>query len=140
MNGNPGFFLNDWEAKKKPKIKLNDSITVIEDSATVLEKLFLKPLTKISKYVYGNNLGHWTNRKFLDNNDFIINFKDAGFKVIRFPGEMRQRLFWDAENINQCPEGTPNLIYKNDFKKSTTPKLGNQGTFRTDLKIIIIYC
>ena len=133
MNGNPGFFLNDWEAKKNPKIKLKDSITLIKDSATVFGKIdFSHPLTKISKYVYGNNLGHWTNRKFLDNYDFIFNFKDAGFNVIRFPGgNASNDYFWNAENINQCPEGTPNLIYKNDFKKSTPPKLGYQGTFRT---------
>ena len=133
MNGNPGFFLDDWKAKKKPKIKLNDSIIIIQDSATVFGKIdFSKPLTKISKYIYGNNLGHWTNRKFLENYDFIINFKDAGFKVIRFPGgNASNDYFWNAENINQCPEGTPSIIYKNDFKKSTPPKLGNQGTFRT---------
>ena len=70
-------------------------------------------LTKISKYVYGNNLGHWSNRKFLDNDEFIFNLKDAGFNVIRFPGgNASNDYFWNAENINQCPEGTPNLIYK----------------------------
>ena len=133
MNGNPGFFLENWEEKKNPKIKLNVSYLDINDSTTVYGEIdFSKILTKISKYIYGNNLGHWTNRKFLDNDKFIFNFKDAGFSVVRFPGgNASNDYFWDAENISQCPEGTPSIIYKSDFKKSTSPKLGNQGTFRT---------
>ena len=133
MHGDPGFFLDDWKEKKSPKFKLNDSVINIIEPPTVYGKIdFSKPLTKISKYVYGNNLGHWTNRKFLDNDKFIFNFKDAGFNVVRFPGgNASNDYFWDAENISQCPEGTPNTIYKSDFKKSTSPKLGNQGTFRT---------
>lgn len=133
MHGKPGIFLEDWEEKKNPKFKLKDSIIDIIESPTVYGEIdFSKPLTKISKYVYGNNLGHWTNRKFLDNDKFIFNFKDAGFKVVRFPGgNASNDYFWDAENIGQCPDGTPNIIYKSDFKKTTAPKLGNQGTFRT---------
>lgn len=133
MNGNPGFFLENWEEKKNPKIKLSESYLEIDDSTTVYGEIdFSKILTKISKYVYGNNLGHWTNRKFLDNDKFIFNFKDAGFSVVRFPGgNASNDYFWDAENISQCPKGTPSIIYKSDFKKSTSPKLGNQGTFRT---------
>ena len=133
MHGYPGVFLEDWVEKKNPKLKLNDSVIDIIESPTVYAKIdFSKPLTKISKYVYGNNLGHWTNRKFLDNDRFIFNFKDAGFNVVRFPGgNASNDYFWDAENISQCPEGTPNIIYKSDFKKTTSPKLGNQGTFRT---------
>ena len=133
MQGYPGIFLEDWEEKKNPKFKLNDSIIDIIETPTVYGEIdFSKPLTKISKYVYGNNLGHWTNRKFLDNDRFIFNFKDAGFNVVRFPGgNASNDYFWDAENIAQCPEGTPNIIYKSDFKKTTSPKLGNQGSYRT---------
>ena len=66
------------------------------------------------------------------NDIFKVNFKDAGFNVVRFPGgNASNDYFWDAENIGQCPEGTPNTIYKSDFKKTTSPKLGNQGSYRT---------
>ncbi len=133
MNGNPGFFLEDWKSKNNPKVKLNDSTIIVDNPPTVYGEIdFTQPLTKISKYIYGNNLGHWTNRKFLANDKFIFNFKDAGFKVVRFPGgNASNDYFWDAESIGQCPEGTPSIIYKSDFKKSTSPKLGKQGTFRT---------
>ena len=77
MHGNPGVFLEDWKEKKSPKFKLNDSVINIIEPPTVYGEIdFSKRLTKISKYVYGNNLGHWTNRKFLDNDKFIFNFKD----------------------------------------------------------------
>ena len=35
MNGNPGFFLDDWQEKKNPKIKLSDNYLVVNDSSTV---------------------------------------------------------------------------------------------------------
>ena len=52
MNGNPGFFLEDWKSKNNPKVKLNDSTIRIDDSTTVYGEIdFSKPLTKISKYI-----------------------------------------------------------------------------------------
>ena len=45
----------------------------------------------------------------------------------------------DAESIGQCPEGTPSIIYKSDFKKSTAPKLENKERLEPDLKITMIY-
>ena len=93
---------------------------------------FSKPLVKISKYIFGNNLGHWSNRKILSNDDFIFNLKDISIPVIRFPGgNASNDYFWNASSIDQCPEGTPPIIYKSNFKKTTPPKLGNQGSYRT---------
>ena len=87
---------------------------------------------KISKYIFGNNLGHWSNRKILSNDDFIFNLKDISIPVIRFPGgNASNDYFWNASSIDQCPEGTPPIIYKSNFKKTTPPKLGNQGSYRT---------
>ena len=133
MQGHPGFFLDDWKEKKNPKISINDIEIKVDDVATTFAITNVKdPLTKISKYIFGNNLGHWSNRKFLDNDDFIFNLKDMGIQVVRFPGgNASNDYFWDAANLNQCPEGTPNIIYKSNFKKSTPPKLGIQGNFRT---------
>lgn len=133
MQGHPGFFLDDWKEKKNPKISIDDIEIKVDDVATTFAIIDVKePLTKISKYIFGNNLGHWSNRKFLDNDDFIFNLKDMGIQVVRFPGgNASNDYFWDAANLNQCPEGTPSIIYKSNFKKSTPPKLGIQGNFRT---------
>ena len=133
MQGHPGFFLDDWKEKKNPKISIDDIEIKVDDEVTTFAITNVKaPLTKISKYIFGNNLGHWSNRKFLDNDEFIFNLKDMGIQVVRFPGgNASNDYFWDAANLNQCPEGTPNIIYKSNFKKSTPPKLGIQGNFRT---------
>ena len=74
MEGDPGFFLDDWEEKKNPKISYSKSILHTENEITVNAIVdFSKPLVKISKYIFGNNLGHWSNRKILSNDDFIFN-------------------------------------------------------------------
>ena len=133
MHGNPGFFLDDWQQKKNPKIKLSkELININQNPTTYCLTDFSLPLTKISKYIFGNNLGHWTSRKFLEKDEFIFNLKDIGIQVVRFPGgNASNDYFWDATDINDCPEGTPSIIYKSDFKKTTPPKLGNNGSYRT---------
>jgi hypothetical protein len=133
MHGNPGFFLDDWQQKKNPKIKLSKKlININQNPTTYCLTDFSLPLTKISKYIFGNNLGHWTSRKFLEKDEFIFNLKDIGIQVVRFPGgNASNDYFWDATDINDCPEGTPSIIYKSDFKKTTPPKLGNNGSYRT---------
>ena len=102
MNGDPGFFLDDWKEKKNPKIKLSKELLIVNQQSTTYSYIdFSKPLTKISKYIFGNNLGHWTNRKFLQEDQFIFNLKDIGIQVVRFPGgNASNDYFWDAGNIN----------------------------------------
>ena len=133
MQGDPGFFLDNWKEKKNPRINLSKKvITIKENPTTYTITDFSKPLTKISKYIFGNNLGHWTNRKFLEQDEFIFNLKDIGIQVVRFPGgNAANDYFWDANELKQCPEGTPEIIYKSNFKKTTSPKLGTQGNYRT---------
>ena len=133
MHGNPGFFLDDWQQKKNPKIKLSkELIDINQNPTTYCLTDFSHPLTKISKYIFGNNLGHWTSRKFLEKDEFIFNLKDMGIQVVRFPGgNASNDYFWDAADVNDCPEGTPSIIYKSDFKKTTSPKLGTKGSYRT---------
>ena len=107
----------------------------------ILKKVFQKKLHDLFhltlndfplKYIFGNNLGHWTNRKMLANDDFIFNLKDISIPVIRFPGgNASNDYFWNAGSLDQCPEGTPSVIYKQGFKKTTPPKLGTNGSFRT---------
>ena len=113
LEGDPGFFLDDWEEKKNPKISYSKSILHTKNETTVNAIVdFSKPLVKISKYIFGNNLGHWSNRKILSNDDFIFNLKDISIPVIRFPGgNASNDYFWNASSIDQCPEGTPPIIY-----------------------------
>ena len=133
LHGNPGFFLDDWKRKKNPSLKYSLLVVNSNQEPTANCSInFSMPLTKISKYIFGNNLGHWTNRKFLEKDKFIYNLKDIGISVVRFPGgNASNDYFWDASTLDQCPDGTPEIIYKSDFKKTTPPKLANSGNYRT---------
>ena len=133
MEGDPGFFIDDWKEKKNPKISYSET-SLSESRPTTVHAVidYSAPLVKVSKYIFVNNLGHWTNRKMLANDDFIFNLKDISIPVIRFPGgNASNDYFWDAGSLDQCPEGTPSIIYKQDFKKTTPPKLGTNGSYRT---------
>ena len=119
--GRSWIFLDDWEEKRNPKISYSKNRLISNGESTVNAVVdFSNPLVKISKYIFGNNLGHWSNRKILSNDDFIFNLKDISIPVIRFPGgNASNDYFWDASSVDQCPEGTPQIIYKSNFKKST---------------------
>ena len=66
MEGDPGFFLDDWEEKRNPKISYSKNRLISKMKSTVNAVVdFSNPLVKISKYIFGNNLGHWSNRKIL---------------------------------------------------------------------------
>lgn len=133
MEGDPGFFIDDWKEKKNPKISYS-KVSLSESRPVTVQAAvdYSTPLVKVSKYIFGNNLGHWTNRKMLANDDFIFNLKDISIPVIRFPGgNASNDYFWNAGSLDQCPEGTPSVIYKQGFKKTTPPKLGTNGSFRT---------
>jgi alpha-L-arabinofuranosidase len=133
MEGDPGFFIDDWKEKKNPKISYSNASLSETRPVTAKATVDLStPLVKISKYIFGNNLGHWTNRKMLRNDDFIFNLKDISIPVIRFPGgNASNDYFWNAGSLDECPEGTPSIIYKQGFKKTTPPKLGTEGSYRT---------
>ena len=70
------YFRDIDEQKKNPKIKLSKELININQNPTTYSLTdFSLPLTKISKYIFGNNLGHWTSRKFLEKDEFIFNLK-----------------------------------------------------------------
>ena len=83
LEGDPGFFLDDWEEKRNPKISYSKNRLISNGESTVNAVVdFSNPLVKISKYIFGNNLGHWSNRKILSNDDFNFNLKDISIPVI----------------------------------------------------------
>ena len=52
MEGNPGFFLDDWEEKRNPKISYSKNRLVSNGESTVNAVVdFSNPLVKISKYI-----------------------------------------------------------------------------------------
>ena len=55
MEGDPGFFLDDWEEKRNPKISYSKNRLISNGESTVNAVVdFSNPLVKISKYIFGN--------------------------------------------------------------------------------------
>ena len=128
MQGNPGFFIDEyWKPKKfKPIKKTIKKSEINENTSVKISINFSEKLTKISPYIYGNNIGHWVNGKqALEHPNYINYLKDIGLTVLRYPGgNASNDFFWDSSNLNECPQGTPDTIFKSDFTKYTTPKFG----------------
>ena len=128
MQGNPGFFIDEyWKPKKfKPIKKTIKKSEINENTSVKISINFSEKLTKISPYIYGNNIGHWVNGKqALEHPNYINYLKDIGLTVLRYPGgNASNDFFWDSSNLNECPQGTPDTIFKSDFTKFTTPKFG----------------
>ena len=61
MQGNPGFFIDDyWKPKKfEPVKKTIKKKEINEESSVKISVDFNEELTKISPYIFGNNIGHW---------------------------------------------------------------------------------
>ena len=139
MEGDPGFFIDDWTEKKNPKISYSKT-PLSESRPTTVHAVidYSTPLVKVSKYIFGNNLGHWTNRKMLANDDFIFNLKDISIPVIRFPGgNASNDYFWDAGSLDQCPEAPQVSFINRNLKKQRHPNLGQIVPTGLDLKIIM---
>lgn len=130
MQGDPGFFIDEyWKPKKFKHIKKIKKKLKVDESASVKISVdFKKELTKISPFIFGNNIGHWVNgKKALEHPEYINYLNDIGLTVLRYPGgNASNDFFWDASNIDECPEGTPDTIYKSNFSKITPPKFGNK--------------
>ena len=128
MQGNPGFFIDEyWKPNKFKCIKKTIKKSEINENTSVKISIdFSKKLTKISPYIYGNNIGHWVNGKqALEHPNYINYLRDIGLTVLRYPGgNASNDFFWDSSNLNECPQGTPDTIFKSDFTKFTTPKFG----------------
>ena len=131
LQGDPGWFLEDWESKraKLPRqVHFVDAPEGFADVHAVVD--FNLPLTKISKYIFGNNLGIWVNRANVDKDEFVVPLRDMGLSVIRYPGgNASNDFFWDAASVAECPPGVPDTIWKNNGR-FTPPKLGYQGNFK----------
>lgn len=131
MHGNPGWFVDDWQPKKAKLPRHVERVAAPELSPDVHASVDLAvPLTKVSKYIFGNNLGIWVNRSNVNKEEFLLPLRDMGISVIRYPGgNASNDFFWDASARAECPPGVPDTIWKNNGRQ-TPPKLGRQGNFK----------
>ncbi len=101
-----GFFLNSWQ----PKVITNPEFIEIQqtsDPVTVSVKInFNDTITKISRYVFGDNANLWTGC-MSDNKELMKHIADRSIGVLRGPGgSISDMFFWDR-NVNERPVDVP---------------------------------
>lgn len=131
MHGDPGWFLDDWQPKKFRAPKKTKPVVCPSGKPDIVAELDLaQPLTRISKYIFGNNLGTWVNRANLEKEEFVFPIQDMGTSIIRYPGgNASNDFFWNAKTPADCPPGVPDTLWKNNGR-FTPPKLGYKGNYR----------
>lgn len=112
-----GFFLNDWEPKN---ITVDTYNNVGKPTATATVTMSINAgdtITKISKYMFGNNSNLWMTQMVTETNliNHITNLKP---RLIRGPGgSISDVYFWNALN-NQPPADAPDSLMDENGVKS----------------------
>jgi hypothetical protein len=114
---NPGFFLNDWQAKTiavteytdvtKPTITPNVTITVNAGDT----------ITKVSKYLFGNNTNLWMGQMVTET-DLMANLSNLKPNLLRAPGgSISDVYFWNSQP-DVPPADAPDSIMNADGTKT----------------------
>jgi hypothetical protein len=91
-----GFFLNDWQPLTIATPAYINSLQTEEPATATVSVDFSKKITKVSKYVYGNNGIGWAGKM---NTDAVLmnNIKNLSPHILRWPGgNLSNEYFWDA--------------------------------------------
>lgn len=104
-----GFFLDNWENKDivSPTSFTDAALTAKPATATVRIN-FADTITKVSKYVYGNNANIYTGT--MSNEPALVkNIKNLNPHVLRWPGgNLSNVFFWDKQK-NERPADIPSV-------------------------------
>jgi hypothetical protein len=105
-----GFFLQDWQAKT-----FTAPSTVAGTVATASPDLTLyinvnKVITKVPRYVFGNNSNLWTGQ-YVTQPSLMGYIKDLGPNIIRAPaGSVSDVYFWNGTDANPAPADVPGPV------------------------------
>jgi Secretion system C-terminal sorting domain len=101
-----GFFLKSWQ----PRVISNPEFVDVQqttDPVTVSIKInFNDTITKIPKYVFGDNANLWTGT-MSDNKQLMKMIADRNIGVLRGPGGSISDVFFWNRNVNQQPTDVP---------------------------------
>jgi hypothetical protein len=104
-----GFFLDSWEPKTITSPDYND-VQQTTDEVTLSITIDLSDtLTKISKYLFGDNANLWTGC-MSDNKTLMKNMANRNMGVLRGPGGSISDVFFWNRNVNQRPSDVPNTL------------------------------
>lgn len=102
-----GFFLHDWSPKSIQVSSKTDASKPSGATTVTVNADYSNIITKVSKYIYGNNANDYSGRYNLDSG-MVKKVNDLQPQVIRFPGGNNANwYFWDRTPGNwpaDCPE------------------------------------
>ncbi|MBN2710137.1 MAG: T9SS type A sorting domain-containing protein [Calditrichaceae bacterium] len=102
-----GFFLDDWQAKDALTPSFTDTIPPTDDPANTITINAADTITRIPKYIYGNNANVWSTRMH-DNPKLMTNIRNMNPHVLRYPGgSLSDVFFWNhapGDTIHDIPE------------------------------------
>lgn len=101
-----GFFLKSWQ----PRVISNPEFVDVQqttDPVTISIKInFNDTITKIPKYVFGDNANLWTG-SMSDNKQLMKMVADRNIGVLRGPGGSISDVFFWNRNVNTQPPDVP---------------------------------
>lgn len=109
-----GFFLDEWQPRAFTIPASSDEGAVANGDPTDTINIDLnKVITKIPKYIFGNNANQWMGQ-IADQPALMGFLKDLNTGVMRFPGgSISDVYFWNAP-VNSPPADAATTIYNND--------------------------
>ncbi|MBN2413092.1 T9SS type A sorting domain-containing protein [candidate division KSB1 bacterium] len=104
-----GFFLDDWEPKSIYRPSFMEAVKPEGAAAVKVTVDFADTLTKVPRYIYGNNANCWCTI-MIDQPVLIDNIINMDPHVIRYPGgNLSNSFFWDRSK-NDEPDDIPENI------------------------------
>jgi len=106
-----GFFLNDWQGKNFTAPATMAGTVPTGDATDALTINYAKVLTKVPKYVYGNNSVLWMGQ-IVTESSLMGYIRDLSPNIIRAPaGSVSDIYFW--KDALTAPADAPDNIYSN---------------------------
>ena len=104
-----GFFLDTWEPRTISNPEYNDVQQATDQVTVAVTVEFNDTITKISKYLFGDNANLWTGC-MSDNHELMKHISDRDIGVLRGPGGSISDVFFWNRNIDQRPLDVPSAL------------------------------
>lgn len=105
-----GFFLNEWEPATITSPAYTDAVQTTDPVTVSIKVLFNDTVTKVSKYLFGDNANLWTDC-MSDNPELMKHMADRRMGVLRGPaGSVSDMFFWNR-SFETPPTDVPAKIY-----------------------------
>lgn len=112
----PGFFLNDWQAKNITAPAYNQAAKPTTATQVTIAIDVNNVTTKVSKYLFGNNSNPYMSQMVTE--PVLINhIKNLSPNIIRMPGGNISSVYFWNRDLNNPPADAPDSLYDSDGKK-----------------------